>query len=146
LKFLGEVWAGWALAGANEVELTKVPKSGGRRRKKEGGNKEKMGTCVRQASNQWSLARVSTAWAGGDQHLPNGRCPQSNIDYVWAPFPKKIGFFLIFFLGSLEMGLTFGRMVYKTPIFWTLPLHLEGWNLPFLIELGFFIFFEIFFG
>jgi hypothetical protein len=32
-----------------------------------------------------------------------------------------------------------------SPIFWTLPLHLEGWNLPFLIELEDFIFFQILF-
>jgi hypothetical protein len=35
-------------------------------------------------------------------------------------------------------ALHFGRMdvlLYNTPIFWTLPLHLEGWNLPFLMEL-----------
>jgi hypothetical protein len=40
LKFLGELWAGRACTGANEVELTKVPKSGGRRRKKKGGMKK----------------------------------------------------------------------------------------------------------
>jgi hypothetical protein len=34
LKFLRVVWVGRACAEANEVELTKVPKSGGRRRKK----------------------------------------------------------------------------------------------------------------
>jgi hypothetical protein len=32
LTFLGKVWAGQACAGVNEVELTKVPKNGGRRR------------------------------------------------------------------------------------------------------------------
>jgi hypothetical protein len=57
LKFLGELWAGRACAGANEVELTKVPKSGGRRRKKrEAGRKmerqeEKNGTHVGPAGN-----------------------------------------------------------------------------------------------
>jgi hypothetical protein len=43
LKFLGEVWVGRAWVGTNEVELTKVPKSGGRRRKKGGGSKKEMG-------------------------------------------------------------------------------------------------------
>jgi hypothetical protein len=28
----------------------------------------------------------------------------------------------------------------SSPVFWTLPLHLEGWNLPFLMGLGNFIF------
>jgi hypothetical protein len=41
LKFLGELWAGRACVGANEVELTKVPKSEGRRRKKGGGKRGK---------------------------------------------------------------------------------------------------------
>jgi hypothetical protein len=40
LKFLGELWAGRACAVANEVELTEVPKSGGRKRKKRGGRKK----------------------------------------------------------------------------------------------------------
>jgi hypothetical protein len=43
LKFIGEVWAGRACAGANEVELTKVPKSGRRRKKKERDRREKGG-------------------------------------------------------------------------------------------------------
>jgi hypothetical protein len=40
LKFLGELWAGRACARTNEVELTKVPKSGGRRKKKRGGRRK----------------------------------------------------------------------------------------------------------
>jgi hypothetical protein len=49
LKFLGEVWARQACIVANEVELTKVPKSGGRRKKKGGGCKNKMGlACGRR--------------------------------------------------------------------------------------------------
>jgi hypothetical protein len=35
-----------------------------------------------------------------------------------------------------------GVWVYNTPIFWTLPLHLGGWNLLFFMELGDFIFFH----
>jgi hypothetical protein len=33
----------------------------------------------------------------------------------------------------------------SSPIFWTLPLHLGGWNLPSLIEIGDFTFFQILF-
>jgi hypothetical protein len=33
----------------------------------------------------------------------------------------------------------------SSPIFWTLPLHLGGWNLPSLMEYGDFIFFQILF-
>jgi hypothetical protein len=40
-EVLGEVWAGRACDGANEVELIKVPKSGGRRRKNGRGKEEK---------------------------------------------------------------------------------------------------------
>jgi hypothetical protein len=36
--------------------------------------------------------------------------------------------------------------VYSIPIFWTLPLHLGGWKLPFVMELGDFIFFQKKFG
>jgi hypothetical protein len=55
LKFLREVWARRACARANEVELTKVPKSGQRRKKGGGmkkkweGKKKKNGTRVRPA-------------------------------------------------------------------------------------------------
>jgi hypothetical protein len=35
-----------------------------------------------------------------------------------------------------------GEWVYNTPIFWALPLHLEGWNLSFFMELRYFIFFQ----
>jgi hypothetical protein len=44
LKFLGEVWAWQAWAGANEEELTKVPKSWGSLGKIGGGKEEKRGT------------------------------------------------------------------------------------------------------
>jgi hypothetical protein len=43
LKFLGEVGAWRACAVANEVELTKVPKSGGRRKKMGGRRLAKLG-------------------------------------------------------------------------------------------------------
>jgi hypothetical protein len=43
LKFLKEVWAKRPWAGANEVELTKVPKSRERRRKKGEAAKKKGG-------------------------------------------------------------------------------------------------------
>jgi hypothetical protein len=47
---------------------------------------------------------------------------------------------------ALSKGLGFLRgCLYSTPIFWSLPLHLEVWNLPILMELGDFIFFKILF-
>jgi hypothetical protein len=33
----------------------------------------------------------------------------------------------------------------SSPAFWTLPLYLEGWNIPFFMKLGDFIFFQILF-
>jgi hypothetical protein len=89
LKVLGEVWAGQALAQANEVELTKVPKSGGRRRKKGGGNKEKRGTHVRLVDNRRS---------------PAARSPLSGTDYGWAPFSKKNWLKNYFFWGFFGDG------------------------------------------
>jgi hypothetical protein len=35
--------------------------------------------------------------------------------------------------------------VYNTPIFWSLPLHLEVLNVPFFMEIGDFTFFQILF-
>jgi hypothetical protein len=37
-----------------------------------------------------------------------------------------------------------GEWLYGTPISWTLPLQLGGWNLPFLMKLGNFIFCQFF--
>jgi hypothetical protein len=48
--------------------------------------------------------------------------------------------------GSLENGPgLLEERIYINPIFWSLPLHLEVLNLPFLIEIGDFTFFQILF-
>jgi hypothetical protein len=52
-------------------------------------------------------------------------------------------FFYNFFLESLENGPgLLGEWVYSTPIFGSLPLHLEVLNVPFRMEIGGFIFFQ----
>jgi hypothetical protein len=64
LKILGEVWIGRPWTGANEVELTKVPKSGGRRRKKGGGTKKKKGPMLgwqATAGNQSGLYQTAAS-------------------------------------------------------------------------------------
>jgi hypothetical protein len=52
--------------------------------------------------------------------------------------PPFLGFWHFFFTSFLchedRLGIL-GEWMYNTPIFWSLPLHLGGWNLPFLIEL-----------
>jgi hypothetical protein len=63
-EILREVWVGRTCAGVNEVELTKVPKSKGRRRQEGEGSKEKMSTQIRLAGIRWSLAKGPAAWAG----------------------------------------------------------------------------------
>jgi hypothetical protein len=54
--------------------------------------------------------------------------------------------FKFYFFGSLgyRPGLL-GERVYSTPIFWSLPLHLEVLNVPFLMDIGDFTFFQILF-
>jgi hypothetical protein len=55
-------------------------------------------------------------------------------------------YFFIIVFGSLGNGLgLLGEWVYNTPIFWSLPLHLEVLNVPFLMEIGDFTFFQILF-
>jgi hypothetical protein len=55
-------------------------------------------------------------------------------------------FFLNFFFGSLGNGPgLLGEWVYNNPIFWSLPLHLEVLNIPILMEIGDFTFFQILF-
>jgi hypothetical protein len=66
LKFLGELWVGRACAAANEVELTKMPKSRGRRKKR--GGKRKSG---RSKKNKMGPARGRQATTGrGPVPLP----------------------------------------------------------------------------
>jgi hypothetical protein len=60
LKFLGELWAGWACAGTNQQELTTCAKSGGQHKKNSKKKKASQpcpGIDPRPASDQWSLAR-----------------------------------------------------------------------------------------
>jgi hypothetical protein len=136
LKFFGEVWAGLACVGANEVELTEVPKSGGRRRKNGGDKKKKWG----RKSNKMEPARGQRATAG--------RPPAMSLSHCRVTVFKFFGFFFFnfFFGGSFEeIPDILGEWVYNTPIFSSFPLHLEVSNLPFLIKFGDFIFFEILF-
>jgi hypothetical protein len=71
----------------------------------------------------------------------------SVTDYVLLPYcPPFLFLFYFGIMRKFEDGLgILGEWMYSTPIFWTLPLHLEGWNLPFLMELRDFIFFQILF-
>jgi hypothetical protein len=79
LKFLGNLWVGRACAGANEVELTKVPKSWGRGGKtgeagwKHGEAKttkwdpctvDGLQTKSRPLVGDWRATRDSAAWTG----------------------------------------------------------------------------------
>jgi hypothetical protein len=63
----------------------------------------------------------------------------------WPHFFESLNFFEFFF-GCLGNGPRFlGEWVYNTSIFWSLPLHLEVLNLPFLMEIGDFTIFQILF-
>jgi hypothetical protein len=92
LKFLGEVWARRAWAGANDVELTKMPKSGGRRKKNGGGKKNKMG-------------------------LVHGRWATATLYAYVVSFFKKIGFFLDFLFGVMKNFLVFWKNGCTAPPF-----------------------------
>jgi hypothetical protein len=69
----------------------------------------------------------------------------------WPSNRQIVSFFLLLFdflklfFGSLENGLgLLEEWVYNTPIFKSLPLHLEVLNLVFFMELGDFILFQFF--
>jgi hypothetical protein len=81
-EVLGEVWARLAWARANEVELTKVPKSGGRRKEKRGRQQgKKKDPCVAGRrllvvgwpwlSDLWSA--IAGRLTAGDQRSGTGR-------------------------------------------------------------------------
>jgi hypothetical protein len=123
LKFLGEVWARRAWAGTNEEKFIKVLKSEGRRRKKAGGNNKKMEPAQ---GCGWQLA------------VTRQPQPCQTTQVVAFNFFK----FLNFFWSFEEVPGILGEWVYTIPIFWSLPLHFELLNLPFLMELGDFIFFQ----
>jgi hypothetical protein len=99
LKFLGELWAGRACAGANEVELTKVPKSGGRRKK--WGGRRKNGEARRI---KWDL-RTADPWSATRDHGPV-LLPHHCLNCFWN---SKV------LLGIWE------EWVHSTPIFSSFP-------------------------
>jgi hypothetical protein len=118
LKILGEVSAGRACVGVNEKELTRCGKKEGQEEEKGWGRYTK--------GDPLAIAR-------------------SLIDCGLLLFFHYFFYFFALFFGCYEDGPgILGEWVYSTSIFWTLPLHLGGWNLPFLIELGDFIFFPKF--
>jgi hypothetical protein len=59
-------------------------------------------------------------------------------------FLAFLTFFPISFLCYEDGPRILGEYVYNNLIFWSLPLHLGGWILPFFMELGDFIFFQIY--
>ena len=66
--------------------------------------------------------------------------------YQIGPFFLKLFSFLFYIFKNLRNGPRFlGEKVYSTYIFWGLSLHFGRWNLPFLMELRDFIFFQILF-
>jgi hypothetical protein len=86
LKFLGEVWARRACAGANEEELTTCGKIWGQRGRKEGaGGLDKGGPAHERSeaadraptSGRWSplTGWPLVTWQPGDQQSPTGREP-----------------------------------------------------------------------
>jgi hypothetical protein len=109
----------------------------------------------------WSLAAWRPevvdprSWAQG-RPATSGRPPAAgwNLDRVGLVHFFWIFFFWCFllhfgqfFIGVLENGpRLLGEWMHSTPIFSSLPLHLEVSNLPFLIEFGDFTFFEILFS
>jgi hypothetical protein len=66
--------------------------------------------------------------------------------YETPNFLLSFYFIFTFFFGSVENGLgLLGEWMYNTPIFWSLPLHLEVLNVPFFMEIGDFTFFKFYF-
>jgi hypothetical protein len=94
----------------------------GKKEEKMRRQQDKNGTRVRPAGDQWSLAGWSPI-------------------RLWCQFFQKIWFFF-FFLSYEDLPHILEEWMYNTSIFWSLPLPLEVLNLPFLIELGDFIFFQ----
>ena len=79
---------------------------------------------------------------GHDWQATASRCPALALSDCGPLFYFLIFFW--FFWESLRNGPCLLReWVYNTPIFLTLPLHLELWNLSFLMELEDFIFSKI---
>jgi hypothetical protein len=90
--------------------------------------------CLEAHSIPYSKKKFQKTTAIWDASSSVTRSPKSHFGGKGALGVKKIW----------RWAWHFGRMnvLYNTPIFWTLPLYLEGWNLPFLMELwDFFILF-----
>jgi hypothetical protein len=96
--------------------------------KKNGDSSIGPGVDPRLASDRWS---------------PGGLGPPT----VGRPSPcRVVHIFLNFFLRILGNGpRLLGEWVYSTPFFGSMPLHLELLNLPFVMEIGDFTFFQILF-
>ena len=118
LKFLGEVQARQACVKANQQELT---------------------TCAKKwRQEEKILFCKGWVWSIQPWHYQSDNLTTFEFFY----------FSFLFFFGVMRK---FGdgpdileEWVYNTPIFWSLPLHLKVLNLPFLMELGDFIFFQFF--
>jgi hypothetical protein len=108
----------------------------GRKKKEIGGKKGEVGRIKwdpRGAGERPAVARWLRAYSIAASLFP--------IFLIWFDF----WFDLIFIFWEYEVlpGIL-GEWVYNTPIFWSLPnLTLEVLNLPFLMEIGDFIFFQI---
>jgi hypothetical protein len=102
--------------------------------------------CPKRRAGVWKKKSQSckkkgpAPWPTGDQRW------QSNKLWAAPSFAILQFLFLFYFLKFGDGPGILEEWVYSTPIFWNLPLHLEVFNLPFLIELGDFNFFPNLFG
>ena len=76
-------------------------------------------------------------------NLEHMHAVHSLTDYELRPFFCNFWHFVILFWIMKNGPGILEEWVYNTPIFWTVPLHLEVWNLPFVMELGDFIVFNL---
>jgi hypothetical protein len=82
-------------------------------------------------------SKVMDVWSFEEKYGQGGHVLEPTSK-SWLHQPKKVGSRN---KGNLEKS----PLRVSSPIFWTLPLHLGGWNLPSLMEHGDFIFFQILF-
>jgi hypothetical protein len=129
LKFLGEVWAGRACAGANEEELTTCGKIWGQRGRKEGAGGLDKGRSAQERSTTAGRRpptaprpAVANCWLPlierslVSQRLPNSPATAGRGVF----FIKKLELIFFYFLKALACckGLgCFGGCVHSTPIF-----------------------------
>jgi hypothetical protein len=124
----GMCWSQWRV-----VHMRKKMGAGGRKRR--GGSCTIKGTRA-MASRRPLVAGQRSAVQG--RLTTNGHLPVA----AWAPSTVRSS--NLFYFGTFEeLPGILGEWVYNTPIFWSLPLHLEVLNLPFLMEIGDFTFFQI---